>query len=164
MNFPSAPRARSVFAEVEGLAMHAVVWGRTMATGLPRFVLVPGLGLSGRYMMPTAELLASTGTVWVPDLPGCGRSDRPRNVSGIPELADALALWMEMHGIEAPVLIGNSFGAQVIVDFAVRYPERLDSAVLVAPPSTPMHPDFHPSGSFVEQTVCANRCHCIGSR
>lgn len=137
---PSDPSARSVLTDVAGLAMHAVVMGENHGGRVRTFVLVPGLGLSGRYMMPTAELLAVVGTVWVPDLPGCGKSERPPRVLDISELADALALWMATCGIESPVMIGNSLGAQVIVDFAARHPERLDRAVLVAPTIDPEAP------------------------
>lgn len=120
--------------------MHAVVLGEENSDDAPTFILVPGLGMSGRYMMPTAVLLAAVGEVWVPDLPGCGKSGRPLCVLGIPELADALATWMEIHQLKAPVLIGNSLGAQVCVDFAARYPARLDRAVLVAPTIDPEAP------------------------
>lgn len=140
MNPPSTPRFRSVLTAVEGLTLHAVVLGEDASSAAPTFVMVPGMGMSGRYMMPTAMLLAAAGRVWVPDLPGCGRSGTPRTVPGIPELADALAAWMEIHELVTPVLIGNSLGAQVIVDFAVRYPERLERAVLVAPTIDPAAP------------------------
>lgn len=79
-----------------------------MDNDAPTFVLVPGLGLSGRYMMPSAEQLATVGKVWVPDLPGCGRSGKPDPVPDIPALADAPALWMKRHGITNAVLIGHS--------------------------------------------------------
>lgn len=140
MNASSVPSPRCVFTDVGGLAMHAVVMGENKREGARTFVLVPGLGLSGRYMMPTAELLAMVGTVWVPDLPGCGKSERPPRVLDISELADALAVWMKTHGIENPVLIGNSLGAQVIVDLAVRYPELVERTVLVAPTVDPEAP------------------------
>lgn len=132
MNPPSKPRVSSFFTEVEGLNMHGVELGEERGVTGPTFVLIPGLGLSGRYMMPTAELLAAAGHVWVPDLPGCGLSDKPERGPGIPELADSLAGWMEKNRIARPVLVGNSLGAQVIVDFATRYPDRLDRAVLVS--------------------------------
>ncbi len=112
--------------------MHGVELGEEGGGRAPTFVLVPGLGLSGRYMMPTAELLAEVGPVWVPDLPGCGMSDKPKRALSIPELADSLAGWMEKNRIARPVLVGNSLGAQVIVDFATRYPNRLGRAVLVS--------------------------------
>ncbi len=131
-------RGLSFFTQVGGRAMHGVELGEGSRGAGPTFVLVPGLGLSGRYMMPTAELLAASGRVWVPDLPGCGRSETPEEVLGISELGDALVEWMVANGIERPVLIGNSLGAQVIVDLAARYPDRVDRAVLV---SLTMDPD-----------------------
>lgn len=132
MNSPSKMSVRSFFTQVEGLLMHALELGEDGGGTAPTFVLVPGLGLSGRYMMPTAELLAPVGKVWVPDLPGFGASGKPTPCLDIPELADSLAAWMAANRIARPVMIGNSLGAQVIVDFATRYPERLDRAVLVS--------------------------------
>ena len=115
--------------------MHAVILGKD--AGTPTFVLVHGLGMSSRYMMPTAELLAMHGRVVVPDLPGFGRSGKPRHTLSIAELSDALAAWMEEMELGASVLIGNSLGAQVIADLAVRHPERLERAVLVGPTIDP---------------------------
>ena len=110
--------------------MHAVEMGKE-TEGAPVFVLVHGLGMSSRYLMPTARLLAAAGKVHVPDMPGFGRSGKPSEVLTIPELADSLAAWMTAMNITSPVLIGNSLGAQVIVDFAARHPTRLSAAVLV---------------------------------
>lgn len=127
---------------VSGLAMHSVViepepeQGTLLEKG-PVFVLVHGLGMSGRYMMPTAELLAAYGTVHVPDLPGFGQSDDPPHVLTVHQLADALAEWMNARKTGPAVLIGNSLGGQVIVDFAARYPDLLSSAVLVGPTMDP---------------------------
>ena len=108
-----------------------------VAAAAPAIVLVHGLGVSSRYMMPTAERLAPYARVFAPDLPGCGLSDKPPRALSIPELADALAAWMKANGLEQAVLVGNSLGAQIIVDFAVRYPERVLRAVLIAPTIDP---------------------------
>jgi pimeloyl-ACP methyl ester carboxylesterase len=43
--------------------------------GPSAWLLVHGLAVSHRYLMPTAAALA--GTVYVPDLPGFGLSDKP---------------------------------------------------------------------------------------
>ena len=40
-------------------------------------VLVHGFGVSGRYMLPLAEALARWFSVFVPELPGNGRSEKP---------------------------------------------------------------------------------------
>jgi pimeloyl-ACP methyl ester carboxylesterase len=42
----------------------------------PAVVLVHGLGLSGRYMLPVAEPLAPRYPVYMPDLPGFSASFR----------------------------------------------------------------------------------------
>lgn len=122
---------------VDGLAVHSVEVGQQGQEASAVFVLVHGLGMSGRYMMPTAELLAPHGTVHVPDLPGFGKSDDPQHVLTVPQLADALAGWMTARQTGPAVLIGNSLGGQVIVDFAARYPALLTSAVLVGPTMDP---------------------------
>jgi pimeloyl-ACP methyl ester carboxylesterase len=117
--------------------MHARVITNCAPSPSPSIVLVHGLGVSSRYMMPTAELLSPHARVFAPDLPGFGLSLAPRRALSIPELADALALWMQASGIERAVLVGNSLGAQIIVDFAVRYPEFVSQAVLIAPTIDP---------------------------
>ncbi len=131
------PSIRSFPTPVAGVEMQALEMGESSGPAEPIFVLVHGLGMSGRYMMPTARLLAKSGTVYLPDLPGFGKSGKAVAALTIPELADALAEWLEKNRIEAPMLIGNSLGAQVIVDFAARFTDRLDGAVLVAPTVDP---------------------------
>lgn len=100
---------------------------------LPPIILVHGLGVSSRYMMPTACRLAPHRTVYAPDLPGFGRSSKPSRALNITELAEALASWMELLGIDRAVLLGNSIGCQVIVDLALRRPELVEKLVLVSP-------------------------------
>ena len=50
---------------------------------------VHGFGLSGRYLLPTAELLRDDFHTLVPDLPGFGRSGKARNMLDVPDLAHA---------------------------------------------------------------------------
>ncbi|WP_076261354.1 alpha/beta fold hydrolase [Intrasporangium flavum] len=102
-----------------------------------------GFGLSGRYLLPTAERLAGQFHTLVPDLPGFGRSGRARGSPGVTELADAAASFVEDRGLGSVTLVGNSMGCAVICEFAHRHPDRLERAVLVAPAgglhNQPMH-------------------------
>lgn len=91
-----------------------------------------GFGLSGRYLMPTAERLAGDFHTFVPDLPGFGRSGKAKALD-VPDLAKAAAGFLEDRGVESVTLVGNSMGCPVICEFAYLYPERLERAVLVAP-------------------------------
>lgn len=99
----------------------------------PVVVLVHGLGVSSRYMVPTIRALAGDFAVYAPDLPGFGRTPGPRDALTIPQLADALLEWMTAMDIERPVLLGNSMGCQILADLAVRYPARVERLVFVGP-------------------------------
>lgn len=99
----------------------------------PPIVLVHGIGVSGRYLLPTANALAATRTVYVPDLPGWGESDKPARPLGVRELADALDACIAALGLERPPLLGNSLGCQILVDLAARRPGRVGPLVLVGP-------------------------------
>lgn len=92
-----------------------------------------GFGLSGRYLLPTAERLRDDFHTLVPDLPGFGRSGKPPKPLDIPGLAHAASRFLDDRGIEKVTLVGNSMGCPVICDFAYAYPERLERAVLVSP-------------------------------
>ena len=96
-------------------------------------VLVRGLGVSSRYMTPLAEALAPFHSVYAPDLPGFGHSARPDKALSVGELAAALAAWLAAAGLPAVVLVGNSMGCQVIVEFARQWSDRVVKAVLISP-------------------------------
>lgn len=99
----------------------------------PPVVLVHGLGMSGSYLLPVGRCLAQEFHVYVPDLPGFGRSERPRQTLTLTQLSDALAAWFEAVGLSSAMLLGNSMGCQTIVDLALRHANLVDRAVLQAP-------------------------------
>ncbi|WP_404982631.1 MULTISPECIES: alpha/beta fold hydrolase [unclassified Caballeronia] len=66
-------------------------------------------------------------------MPGFGESRTRRAALSIPELADALHLWLKASGIERASFVGNSFGCQILTDFAMRYPHAVDRLVLQGP-------------------------------
>jgi len=96
----------------------------------PAIVLVHGLGLSGRYMVPLARRLKANFQVYVPDLPGFGWSGKERPAMTVQQQAQALERWMDGMGIKRASLLGNSLGSQVAVEIAVRNPSRVEKLVL----------------------------------
>jgi pimeloyl-ACP methyl ester carboxylesterase len=126
---------RSVWTRVGALQVHARVGGG--AAGAKPVVLVHGLGVSSRYMMPIAAELADEFTVYAVDLPGHGPSDRPPRTLDVPALAAALEQWMDAAGLARASLLGNSMGCQIAAEFAVRHPERVERLVLVGPTVDP---------------------------
>ena len=99
----------------------------------PPLVLVHGLALSGRYMVPTAHLLARDYHVLMPDLPGFGDSGKPDRVLDVPGLADALVAWMDAIRLERAMFLGNSFACQIMADLGARHPERMERGVFQGP-------------------------------
>ena len=103
----------------------------------PVVVFVHGIGVTRRYLEPTMQALAPHLRAYAPDLPGWGRSERPARTLAIPELADTLAAWLDVVGIDAPTLVANSMGCQVVVDLATRMRDRARRLVLVGPTIDP---------------------------
>jgi len=101
--------------------------------GRPPVVLVHGLVISSRYMVPLARALAPDFPVYAPDLPGFGESGGPRRALGVPELAEALHAWMRALGLPRAALVANSFGCQIVAELAARHPEAADRLVLQGP-------------------------------
>jgi pimeloyl-ACP methyl ester carboxylesterase len=126
----------STWTLVDGVRVHA----RAVTTsrgGRPPVVLVHGLAVSHRYLMPTARLLAAHHDVHVVDLPGFGLSGSPGRALDVPEHATALAGWLDANQLGPVVLLGNSFGCQVLVELVAREPQRCAALVLSSPTVDP---------------------------
>jgi pimeloyl-ACP methyl ester carboxylesterase len=136
----AAPRPadgfHSSWTMVDGVRVHARV-AATSQRRPPPVVLVHGLAVSHRYLMPTAQLLAAHHDVYVVDLPGFGLSGDPGPALDVPEHAAALAGWLDANGLGPAVLLGNSFGCQVLVELVTREPERCAALVLSGPTMDP---------------------------
>lgn len=101
----------------------------------PPVVFLHGLGMDNMasFYYTVAGAVAKTGAEAVLyDLRGHGDSERPRtgytmedSVADLSGLLDALKITGPVH------LIGNSYGGTIALDFAVIYPERVASIVLI---------------------------------
>lgn len=109
---------------------------RAAGPGRP-FVLVHGIGVSSRYFEPLAAELDDHGDVYLLDLPGFGGVPRPRHRMDITQFAQAVHAAIVAEGIEDPVLVGHSMGAQVVTELLVNHPDDAHAAVLVGPPVNP---------------------------
>jgi len=107
---------------------------RTTAGGTGRpVVLVHGAIVAGRYMMPAARELAAHRPVYIPDLPGFGRSQGAKKPLDVHELARSLAEWMSAAGIERADVVGHSFGCQTVSALAAHWPGRVGRMALLSP-------------------------------
>ena len=100
-------------------------------------VLVHGFVLASDYMMPVAGALSPFCRVYAMDLPGYGRSDKPHRRLELSFLADNIAEWMDALKLRRAHFIGNSFGCQILVEFAARYARLTERLVLQGPTVDP---------------------------
>ena len=102
----------------------------------PPIVMVHGLVVSGAYFRPIARYLDGYHSIYIPDLPGYGRSG-PTSEPDLESQARMLDGWMEVHGLRQVHLVANSLGCQVATFLAHRYPDRVAKLIMVAPTMDP---------------------------
>lgn len=101
------------------------------------FVLVHGIGVSSRYFQPLASELAHHGRVYLIDLPGYGAAPNPRRDVTIADHAAVLASFLRRSELVNPVLVGHSWGSQVVSMLARDHPDVSERIVLMAPTLEP---------------------------
>ena len=126
--------ADSRFIKVNGINVHYKTYGQ----GDPVFVLLHGFGASLFSWHEVTAPLAEMGTVIAYDRPAFGLTERPLEWDGENpysqesqvELAIGL---MDTLGIEQAILVGNSAGGTISMLTTLKYPERVQSLILVDP-------------------------------
>jgi pimeloyl-ACP methyl ester carboxylesterase len=103
----------------------------------PPVVCVHGAGVSSRELHPLVAELGREVDAWTVDLPGFGHSAKPGRALTLPQLADALADWLDAAKVGPGCIVGCSFGCQIAVDLAIRRPETVTALVLVGPTIDP---------------------------
>ena len=76
-------------------------------------------------------------SVFVPDLPGFGKSDEPKDVWSLDNYVELVDNFIEkvcwQNSKEAKkkiIIIAHSFGGRVTIKYAVKYPEKVDRIIL----------------------------------
>jgi pimeloyl-ACP methyl ester carboxylesterase len=97
----------------------------------PVVLLVHGMAGSSDMWRPAIPLLAPHVTYVAPDLPGHGRSDKPRGDYSLGAQASFLRDLMVALGHERATVVGQSLGGGIALQFAYQYPERCERLALV---------------------------------
>jgi pimeloyl-ACP methyl ester carboxylesterase len=122
------PYARRVALPSSGLSVYLCEAGRPEASPA---VLVHGLGDEADTWRHIVEPLSARYRVLAPDLPGFGRSDKPRRAYTVPFFCQVLLELMDLFALHDATLIGHSLGAIVVQQFALRHADRVRSLVLI---------------------------------
>ncbi len=89
----------------------------------PPLLLVHGGMADHREWVRQLESLSDEFTVVAWDAPGCGRSDDPPESFRMPEYADCLAGLIEQIGLDAPHVLGLSWGSTLALELYRRRPD-----------------------------------------
>lgn len=105
--------------------------------GVAPFVLIHGVGTTTRYFQPLLRTLQGRAPAAALDLPGIGPTTSRHPPRDVGEQADVVAGWLRATGWHPATLVGNSMGAQTVVEVALRYPELTERLVLIGPTMDP---------------------------
>ena len=104
---------------------------RIIGEGKP-FLILHGWGSCSDKWQRVGDLLAQKGLkVIIPDLPGFGQSEKPKNAWDIDDYCDFVGEFVRALGLEKFSLLGHSFGGALAVKFSLKFPEKIDKLSLV---------------------------------
>lgn len=115
-----------VFVEVDGLK----IYYETGGIG-PIVLLLHGWGGQVESMAPVFDCLVGHFTVWSLDLPGFGRSDRPRTAWGAEHYAGFVNSFLSRVRVPVAHVVAHSFGGRIAIVLAATWPRRVDKLILV---------------------------------
>ena len=112
---------------IGSLRVHHIHGGR----GSP-VLFIHGLG-SSSYMewRFNLEFAAVRHRVYAPDLPGFGRTEKPRARYGVPYFTRFIERYMEGRGLRSATVVGASLGGRIALEMALQHPKRVSKLVLV---------------------------------
>lgn len=121
--------ARDAWTEVGGLAIHYLTAGR----GGSPVVLLHGGGLDSASLTYGDILgpLSRNHSVFAPDLPGYGESDKPDLEYTMQFYISFVGSFMQAIGIRSAALAGLSLGGGAALGFALRAPQSVSKLVLI---------------------------------
>jgi pimeloyl-ACP methyl ester carboxylesterase len=117
----------SGFINLGALRVHHMHGGHGSAV-----LFIHGLGSSG-YMewRRNLEPAALRHRVFSPDLPGFGRTEKPRVRYSVPYFARFVTRYMQDRGLRSASLVGASLGGRVALEVALEQPRLVRKLVLV---------------------------------
>lgn len=104
-------------------------------------VIVPGLAVSS-YLRPPQWRIATFARAHLVELPGVGRAPHAGALT-LHHDAATLTAWLRTHVSGAYVLVGHSYGTQVVLRAAAAGDERLRAVVLASPTVDPAYRTMH---------------------
>ncbi len=126
----------SQFEKIAGVSVHF----REIQNGKPLIILLHGFGASTYSWEKVFAALSQFGTVMAFDRPGFGLTERPivdKN-DGLNPYSPAFQIeiinfFLQKYHAEKVILVGNSAGGTVAIQYALAYPQNVAGLILVDP-------------------------------
>jgi pimeloyl-ACP methyl ester carboxylesterase len=127
------------YADVGGYATYYYYVGQTTLPDVVpdlsrgrKIVLLHAAGSNAHSWHYQYEHLGTTDSPLAPDLPGHGRTSGVEGLRTVQDYADFTAAFLDALKVDSAVIAGRSMGGAVAMDFALRYPKRVQALVLLA--------------------------------
>lgn len=124
----------SQFAHIGEIDVHY----KSQGSGAPVILLLHGFGASTFTWREVMQPLSAHQRAIAYDRPAFGLTERPLQWKGVnpysgPAQVDLATQLIDRLGVRDVILIGNSAGGRVAIDFALAHPDRVRALVLVSP-------------------------------
>ncbi len=95
-------------------------------------VIIHGGGDGARVWLNNAEELSKYYSVYIPDLPGFGRSQSVNDRFRLSEFVKFVEDFSSRLGLDSFYLMGHSIGGGIALHYALKFPEKVKGLVLVS--------------------------------
>lgn len=103
--------------EIDDLLVHYEVTGKE---GAPAVLLMHGWGCDHTTVRSIAAIMEPEMRVYNVDLPGHGESEEPPQPWGVDDFTRLMEKFVELLGLDVPVLVGHSFGGRIAIMMSSR--------------------------------------------
>jgi pimeloyl-ACP methyl ester carboxylesterase len=115
--------------KVSGLDINYKIIGE----GKP-FLILHGWSSKSDRWNKVAEILAERHyQVIIPDLPGFGKSDEPKNSWNLDNYVEFVEKFVKVVGLEKFILAGHSFSGAICIKYAIKNPNNIEELFVLAP-------------------------------
>eukprot|EP01120_Amphizonella_sp_Union-15-10_P010448 TRINITY_DN417_c0_g2_i1.p1 TRINITY_DN417_c0_g2~~TRINITY_DN417_c0_g2_i1.p1 ORF type:complete len:316 (-),score=48.58 TRINITY_DN417_c0_g2_i1:34-981(-) len=138
------------YKEIDGFKFHYVDEGNQTSPPLVLCHGFPDFWWGWRRQIPA--LVSAGFRVIVPDLPGFGETDKPKELEhyGFKKVSQQLIALLDLLGLQKATFLGHDWGGVLIWAVCLFYPDRVNGVASVCSPYSPRRDTFIPLEQLVE--------------
>lgn len=120
--------------KIGDLEINYKIIGEASLSSERQFLILHGWGSKSGRWLTTAKLLNGQKgiKIIIPDLPGFGQSDKPKEIWGLEEYSEFIEKFAKTLGLKNFYLLGHSFGGALAVKYGLKYGFNLKKLILIS--------------------------------